>query len=193
VLHSRRSEGVDPWQADDGWRLSGRAPWRVELAAGGERHRVMLVCRIDDWQVYLDNEPAFEVRADLNAGELRIEYDGQRQRIDTVMDGDQISLFSDGLHWTFERIDPLHRRREDDVHSGTLTAPMPGRIVALLVEPGACVTQGTPLLVMEAMKMEHTLTAPHDGSVRAFLAAEGELVADGAVLVDFGVEESIAV
>jgi len=193
VLHSRSREGIDPWLADDGWRLSGHAPWRVELASGGVQRCVLVVCRANHHQVYLDHETPLEIRGDLNAGELHLEYNGQRQHIDMVIDGDQIDLFSDGVHWTFERINPLHRRREDDVHTGALTAPMPGRIVALLVEPGTDVTRGTPLLVMEAMKMEHTLTAPHDGSVRAFLAVEGELVTDGAVLVDFEMEESAVV
>jgi len=193
VLHSRRREGVDPWQSEDGWRLSGHTPQRVELASGGQRRTLMAVCLADRCQVCVDGEIPLEIRADLNAGELHIEHNGQRQRIDVAVDGDQINLFTDRAHWTFERIAPLHRLRGDNVHAGALTAPMPGRIVALLVKPGASVIQGTPLLVMEAMKMEHTLTAPHDGSVRAFVAAEGELVADGAVLVDFAVAESTVV
>ena len=68
---------------------------------------------------------------------------------------------------------------------GGLLAPMPGRVIALLAEPGTRVARGTPLLVMEAMKMEHTLQAPADGTVQGFRVKAGDQVGDGAVLVDF--------
>jgi len=192
VLHSRQGEGADPWQADDGWRLTGHAPWRVELSTNGEQRCVQVECRGDHYQLHLGNETSIDVRAHLDLDELHLEHDGQRQRVGVVVDGAHIHLLTGSTHQTFERLDPLHRQREDDVHAGALTAPMPGRIVALLVEPGDHVAQGTPLLVMEAMKMEHTLTAPHDGVVNAFLVQPGELVADGAVLVDVVAEEDIA-
>ena len=62
---------------------------------------------------------------------------------------------------------------------------MPGKVIALLVEPGTKVEKGAPLIVLEAMKMEHTLTAPGAGTVKAFRYAVGEQVADGAELLDF--------
>jgi 3-methylcrotonyl-CoA carboxylase alpha subunit len=68
---------------------------------------------------------------------------------------------------------------------GGLEAPMPGTIISLLVEPGAEVTQGTPLLILEAMKMEHTVRAPSAGRVNRFRYAVGDQVPDGAELVDF--------
>ena len=68
---------------------------------------------------------------------------------------------------------------------GTLTAPMPGKVIALLVDKGATVKQGQPLLVMEAMKMEHTMTAPKDGLVESFNYAVGDQVPEGATLLAF--------
>ena len=62
---------------------------------------------------------------------------------------------------------------------------MPGRIVATLVAPGTAVKRGAPLLVLEAMKMEHTLQAPADGVVHGYRVREGELVGDGVALLDF--------
>lgn len=67
---------------------------------------------------------------------------------------------------------------------GRVKAPIPGLINRVLVEPGASVEPGAPLLVLEAMKMEHTIAAPHDGVI-ADIAAEGAQVSDGAVLVRF--------
>jgi 3-methylcrotonyl-CoA carboxylase alpha subunit len=78
--------------------------------------------------------------------------------------------------------------REVDAHAGLL-APMPGTIIALSVTAGAEVEKGTPLLVMEAMKMEHTLRAPGPGRVLTFHHKVGDQVREGAELVDFEARE----
>ncbi|MDI6624296.1 MAG: acetyl/propionyl/methylcrotonyl-CoA carboxylase subunit alpha [Brevundimonas sp.] len=65
---------------------------------------------------------------------------------------------------------------------GALRAPMPGKIVAVPAKPGDIVTKGQPIIVLEAMKMEHALVAPFDGVVETIGAAVGEQVVDGAVL-----------
>jgi 3-methylcrotonyl-CoA carboxylase alpha subunit len=62
---------------------------------------------------------------------------------------------------------------------------MPGKVVSLVAAPGAKVKKGAPLLVMEAMKMEHTITAPADGTVASFLYRAGDQVVEGAALLDF--------
>ena len=64
---------------------------------------------------------------------------------------------------------------------------MPGKVIALLAKPGAAVDKGAPLLVLEAMKMEHTISAPRAGTVKAFRYAAGDQVAEGAELVEFEV------
>jgi 3-methylcrotonyl-CoA carboxylase alpha subunit len=67
-------------------------------------------------------------------------------------------------------------------------APLPGRIAAVLVEAGARVEVGTPLLILEAMKMEHTIAAPARGRVAAIRCKAGDPVVEGADLIDFEVE-----
>lgn len=74
---------------------------------------------------------------------------------------------------------------EDNHSSGNLAAPMNGTVVTLLVEAGASVSKGQPLLVMEAMKMEHTIAAPTDGQVGEFFYQAGDLVDGGAELLIF--------
>ena len=66
---------------------------------------------------------------------------------------------------------------------GRLTAPMPGKMVSFLAQPGDKVVKGQPLAVMEAMKMEHTISAPKDGVVAELLYAVGDQVGDGAELL----------
>ncbi len=70
-----------------------------------------------------------------------------------------------------------------------ITAPMPGKIIALNVAVGDSVSEGDPLVVMEAMKMEQTLTAPRDGVVAEIGTEVGELVTDGAMLVRLETED----
>lgn len=71
----------------------------------------------------------------------------------------------------------------DAEHEGRLTAPMPGKVIAVLVEAGAMVAKGAPLIVMEAMKMEHTIVAPTAGKIGEILFDVGDQVADGSQLL----------
>ena len=66
-----------------------------------------------------------------------------------------------------------------------MRSPLPGKIIDLKVKAGDKVSKGQPLLVLEAMKMEHTLAAPADGTVKTVRYAVGEQVAEGAELVEF--------
>ena len=76
------------------------------------------------------------------------------------------------------------------VGGGLVKAVMPGMVVKILVSPGQSVAQGTPLLVLEAMKMQNEITAPSDGIVSSLHVAEGEAVSAGAKLVSLSAAES---
>ena len=80
-------------------------------------------------------------------------------------------------------IDPLAPKGGEDPSAGRLTAPMPGRVTQLMVEPGSHVRRGEPLMIIEAMKMEHTVAAPVDGVVEEVRFAVGDLVDEGAELI----------
>jgi 3-methylcrotonyl-CoA carboxylase alpha subunit len=82
------------------------------------------------------------------------------------------------------RIDPMAHAGEEEAHGGHLMAPMSGTVVAVLVAAGDRVERGAPLLILEAMKMEHTIAAPADGAVRAVNYRAGDRVKEGADLVD---------
>ena len=69
--------------------------------------------------------------------------------------------------------------------AATILSPMPGKIVRVLVAAGQNVTSGEPLVVLEAMKMEHTMKAPNDAVIKGVHAAEGDVVGQRAVLLSF--------
>jgi 3-methylcrotonyl-CoA carboxylase alpha subunit len=99
------------------------------------------------------------------------------------IDGDVFHVFCLGAAMSFEWQNLLAHAADAEHGEGRLTAPMPGKVIAVLVEPGAVVEKGAPLIVMEAMKMEHTIGAPFAGTVTEVLYAVGDQVADGAQLL----------
>ncbi|WP_323122692.1 acetyl/propionyl/methylcrotonyl-CoA carboxylase subunit alpha [Burkholderia alba] len=99
------------------------------------------------------------------------------------VDGDVFHVFAQGAAQRFEWRNLLAHAADEEEGEGRLTAPMPGKVIAVLVEPGQRVEQGAPLIVMEAMKMEHTIGAPAAGVVGEVLYAVGDQVADGAQLL----------
>ena len=82
-------------------------------------------------------------------------------------------------------VDPHHYESADDAPEGRLTALMPGRVVKLLAKAGESVKKGQPLLIMEAMKMEHTILSPKDGVIERVAYGVNDMVAADALLFAF--------
>ncbi|OEZ00507.1 MULTISPECIES: acetyl/propionyl/methylcrotonyl-CoA carboxylase subunit alpha [Stenotrophomonas] len=173
-----------PWQASDGWRLGQRAARRVTLEHRGSQRAVAVEGGAGAWSLRVDDA---EVQATgrVGGGQLSLQIGQTLHRARVVRDGSELYLFgTDGVQ-RFTLHDPVSEADQGVADAGSLVAPMPGRIVATLLAPGTKVTRGTPLLVLEAMKMEHTLQAPADGTVQGYRVKAGDQVGDGAVLVDF--------
>jgi 3-methylcrotonyl-CoA carboxylase alpha subunit len=91
--------------------------------------------------------------------------------------------------WRLSYIDPLAPKLAEEAASGRLTAPMPGKVTQVLAVAGGTVKRGQALMVLEAMKMEHTIAAPADGTVERINYAPGDLVEEGAELIAFAAAE----
>ncbi|WP_328527845.1 biotin/lipoyl-binding protein [Nocardioides sp. NBC_00368] len=122
----------------------------------------------------------FEV---IEAGQSRValEKDGLRTTYEISIDGDHIDVDSAFGH-TALRKRPRFTDPATQTQPGSLLAPMPGSVVDVLAEAGSDVTEGQPLLVLEAMKMQHTVTAPTDGVLTQINVTPGTQVAAGEVL-----------
>jgi 3-methylcrotonyl-CoA carboxylase alpha subunit len=149
----RSGDRHSPWHAVDGWRLNQEPRHDFVFIHEGEEHRVRLM-------------PTVESTSNAHC----------------VRDGRLWHVFWQGERWTLALKDDL-QGLDIDASSGSLAAPMPGRIVKLMVEPGTKVKKGEPLLILEAMKMEHTIAAPADGTVADVRCAAGEQVLEGAELI----------
>jgi 3-methylcrotonyl-CoA carboxylase alpha subunit len=100
-----------------------------------------------------------------------------------LMRSNSLVVFAEGGSHAYQWRDPLETRVEDDAGGDAVHAPMPGLVKKLFTRAGEKVTRGDPLLVLEAMKMEHTLTAPRDGVIAEVMAAAGDQVSEGTRLV----------
>ncbi len=176
-----------PWSMRDGWRLGAAAP-RVLRWHERDALRIATATPLGDgWRVAVDGETfALSGRRDGSRSKGRIDGNGFDVAVHRIADA--WHLFDGGAHCVLRTEDPIADAEAHAAHGGDLTAPMPGRVVALLAEPGP-VAAGAPLLVLEAMKMEHTITATAAGRLEGYRVAVGEQVAEGAALVDFAVGE----
>ncbi|HEY7745776.1 MAG TPA: acetyl/propionyl/methylcrotonyl-CoA carboxylase subunit alpha [Desulfuromonadales bacterium] len=173
-----------PWHGADGWRLNGGSCRQFVLRDGEQGFTVVLRRRPSGWQAEVGDD-RLELRAIREeSGELAVEVADRRVSARTAVQAEELALLFDGRRYRFglgEQGD--EGRRAEWNAGGRLTAPMPGRVLAVLVEPGARVRRGEPLMVLEAMKMEHTIGAPADGVVKEVHFQAGQQVEEGARLM----------
>ncbi|HET7776330.1 MAG TPA: biotin/lipoyl-containing protein, partial [Azospira sp.] len=183
----RSGDPWSPWNQRDGWRMNIAARRTVSYRVGEAQVDVGVAYAGDGWQLSLRNETVLARGRSLAHDRLAVELDDRRLMASVVAVAEKRHVFLNGGTCVIERHDPLHLVEAGGAQGGGLTAPMPGKVVALLAQPGP-VEKGTPLLILEAMKMEHTITAPKNGILKAFRYCVGEQVADGAELVEFAAE-----
>jgi 3-methylcrotonyl-CoA carboxylase alpha subunit len=180
-------EDADPWSRRDGWRLAGGARRRLVLVRGDEPLQAVLERRHDGAAVLeLGAERLAFASQALGHGRFDITLAGARALLAVYRVGERYAVFAPTLPGgsaLLQEHDPLVHAADGATEGGRLTAPMPGKVISLLVAAGTAVTKGQPLAVMEAMKMEHTLAAPRDGTVAELLYAVGDQVAEGAELL----------
>ncbi|RIX48423.1 MAG: acetyl/propionyl/methylcrotonyl-CoA carboxylase subunit alpha [Rhodocyclales bacterium GT-UBC] len=174
-----------PWHARDGWRMNLSAARTVGFRDGDSLVEAHVRYQRDQWAITLQGETTLARGRKLEGDQFAVELDDRRLIASVVAVEGKRSIFLNGCTYSLLRDDPLHLVEAGGAHAGGLTAPMPGKVVALLAQVGQKVEKGTPLLILEAMKMEHTITAPAAGTVKAFCYAAGEQVGDGAALVEF--------
>tara|TARA_B110000879_G_scaffold75701_1_gene105560 strand:+ start:8751 stop:10697 length:1947 start_codon:yes stop_codon:yes gene_type:complete len=158
-LAEQSNEPNSPWHLVNHWRVSDNSPQRINITIGTEQLEVIT------------------------------ESSALPANIKVVSDENGFNLFTPNGVFHCAKTQPDLGLDQDQDSSGNLTAPMNGTVVTLLVDIGATVAKGETLLVMEAMKMEHSIVAPSDGKVSEFFYQPGELVDGGAELLAFEIAE----
>jgi 3-methylcrotonyl-CoA carboxylase alpha subunit len=182
--HGEPAGAANPWSLRGGWRLNlASAPYDFRFRAGDAEYAVAATAGGAGWRLALGDlvcETAGDPRSD---GTLAVTLDGVRSTVRVLDHGTVLAVFVAGESWLLDRVDPLAPPAGAGIAAGRLTAPMPGRVVQLLVAAGDTVRRGQSMMVVEAMKMEHTIAAPRDGTVAAVHFVPGELVDEGAELI----------
>jgi len=152
-----------PWAKRNGLRFGMSAQISVHLMCNGESRTV----RVEN-----SAEAVHRPKAIRQGRTLYLEWNGELQAVTAF--------------------DPIAEAEASHQQHGGLTAPMNGSIVRVLVEAGHSVEAGSVLIVMEAMKMEHSIRAAQAGVVKSLFCAEGELVSEGAVLLELEDHEALS-
>jgi len=184
--HAAAGDPYSPWARVDGWRLNDTGHDELHFNDGERAVEVMV--RYPASGGYLLELPGgpLQVTGTIDdGGTLSADLDGLRMAAAVVHDGANLTILAGGRSHRLERVDPMALADIDLEDEGRVTAPLPGKVVQVMTEAGAAVKKGDALLVMEAMKMEHTITAPADGTVDRINFGEGEQVDEGAELVVF--------
>jgi len=188
LLVSEQNAGAaanDPWAGTSGWRMNGTLLRTLDYADDSGAYPVTIGYKETGWSIAQGATSATMTLVERKGKQLVIKLDGAAVRGTVVRDGEMFHVFTGGAHFPLHYNDPLAHAGESEAEGGRLTAPMPGKIVAVLVDKGKTVEKGAPLLIMEAMKMEHTIAAPANGTVEELLYAVGDQVAEGAQLLAF--------
>ncbi|AMB86122.1 3-methylcrotonyl-CoA carboxylase [Pseudomonas agarici] len=168
---TRTDDPGSPWASGNGFRSGLPAETTLHLSCQGEDRALTL-------------DPGRDAGVALHGESLSIDRQGIRRRYRAIRQGDSLYLQWQGELLAIGSHDPIAAVEASHGHQDGLTAPMNGSIVRVLVQVGQSVEAGTQLVVLEAMKMEHSIRAPQAGVVKALYCQEGEMVSEGSALVE---------
>jgi len=174
-----------PWHLRDGWRLNASHQRPLLFRFGDIEKTIAVGYARGEYELTLDGIATTARGERTGNGTLRVELGGMRLAATVVASGEKRHVFLHGRAWQLACVDPLYHAGEGVGEGGGLVAPMPGKVIALIAQPGSEIDKGAPLLILEAMKMEHTIAAPAKGRLKAFRFGVGDSVDEGAELVDF--------
>jgi 3-methylcrotonyl-CoA carboxylase alpha subunit len=190
---ARQGAAGSPWARTDAWRMNLPAERKILWArAGGAKAITIMsgpadgICtmRIDGSSYRVSGAVHWSGES-LRTATIRAQIDGAAFDATVVLDDQgRWHLFTGFARAILSPPARVRRAAEDTDGAAHLRAPMPGRIIRVLVEPGVSVARGAPLIVVEAMKMEHTVVAPVAGRVSSVHFATGDTVKEGADLIE---------
>jgi 3-methylcrotonyl-CoA carboxylase alpha subunit len=184
-----KASATSPWVARDGWRLNASYKRSIALRQGDHTLDAIVEYRPTQYDILI-GPSTYSATGDLERdGSISAVIDGQRVNATVISDHGRMHVFLDGQSYVLVHVDPLEIAAEGHSKESSLLAPMPGRVIAQMVQEGERVEKGTPLIVLEAMKMEYTIHAPEAGRVASFHFSVGEQVTEGTELLHFDSED----
>jgi 3-methylcrotonyl-CoA carboxylase alpha subunit len=183
------SDPCSPWNLTSGWRLNSDNFHDLTFIDGEKTVTVTAHYRPDGYQLDLPNGPLLVSGELASSGDLSADIGGARIKATVVRHAEELIIMGSGFNHRLIEHDPYALSGEEDEGGGKLVAPMPGKIVSVMVETGEDVEKGAPLMILEAMKMEHTIVAPADGVVAQVNFRVDDQVGEGDELLSFVIDE----
>ena len=189
VLSEQQAAGTDPWDDKSAWRSNQPNLYQYELLVANESHNVQVEVidskeKASNYIVHIDQQ-TLATTGTLFDEALTISIDGHRQSATVAEQEDGYVIFSAHGSHEFKVVKPDLGDGFETESLNAYTAPMNGTIIQVNVTAGEEVSEGQALLIMEAMKMQHTIIAAEDGSVSEVYFNAGDLVDGGTTLLDF--------
>jgi 3-methylcrotonyl-CoA carboxylase alpha subunit len=189
-MAGRSGDPHSPWHLRHGWRLNEDNHHAFVFVDAGRRVPIVAHYRGDGYVIELPGGTSMSASArEGDDGAMDVELEGKRSHATVVRRGDTLTVFAGANSHVIEFEKPATAEQEDP--SGRLVSPLPGSVIQVLVGSGETVAKGQALMIIEAMKMEHTISAPKRGTVRQIYFSKGEQVAEGAQLLEFEPEEAV--
>ena len=186
ILSARTQPAADPWDDRTAWRMN--LPSReIFVLKDGDTERRVTVTHVPSLTLGIDGESLPAAVAQEANGDLAVSLGGVRSSVHVFTEGDAITVLRRGHAHKLELVQADAAGDDAAASASDIRAPLPGRVAQVLAEPGKAVAKHAPLVILEAMKMEHVLVAPAAGVIDEIRAAAGDQVAEGAVLVTFAV------
>src|SRR5256714_5900439 len=160
------ADRFSPWARRDGWRLNlPPAPVGLPLRPGAHDLTVDPVAERCGWHLRLGDRDCHASAERLPDGRLSLTLDGARTTLRVLEHDRALAVFVEGESWRFAAVDPLAPPAGADISGGRLTAPMPGRVIQLLVAPGEAVRRGPATMVIQGGEMGDTIAPPPAAAV----------------------------
>ncbi|OJW54038.1 MAG: hypothetical protein BGO67_08215 [Alphaproteobacteria bacterium 41-28] len=169
---SSSENSLSPWEENHNWRLEGYAPLSFEWTCERDIRTISLIYSPDGWPLQAQHS-----KNTLTFSNLRIPF---------WKLGEKISLIYRGETYNLTPHSPVLIRPHKGKSESHLKAPMTGKIAQIFVKEGDFVKESQPLLILEAMKMEHMMTAPRNGKIKHIFYQGGDVVEDGVDVIDIG-------
>jgi len=191
---STNPDPYSPWHQVNGWRSNEKNVHDLEFidihhqqSTGSDNSELSSIIKAsihfkkEGFMIEV-NDRTYSASGTLDNEQLSANLSGQRIDAQVIEHDEKLHILTHGKSVVLGFKDHEHQTTDHD-NSGNLTAPMPGTVVAVKVQVGDKVTQNQPLLILEAMKMEHTISAPSNGVISEILYDAGEMVEDGVELI----------
>lgn len=189
-LANRSEDTFSPWFIRDNWRLMSQAPFLLSFWFGNEAIKLQVSGTKNHYVIHFPN-------SDIDAScewedDHRFSAIINKKIVQTtaIKYEDHIHIFQRGQHFILNLSNPTLANNEEISTDNRFIAPMPGIVIEVFVNPGQKVAQGDRLIILEAMKMEHTISAPTAGTIKSISYKTGDLINEGAKLLEFDVENS---